>query len=133
MVPLKRVMLGLLGCALAGCASAPKAMTPGFYGVWANADSNVHSWVEIQAHHMVSFGVTQSNGSCVSTDIDIVAKNKVSAPVSALGNGEMVLKLDGRVLVITGNYGAQRFVPSSRASICQGSGGKYLPGAPYAK
>jgi hypothetical protein len=127
------VLVGVL--ALAGCASAPttsKAVAPRFVGVWANADSGP-SWVEIQSHSVVSFGVTQSNGRCASAAADILAKNRVNVPVSALGNGEMSLKLDGRTLVVTGRFGTQRYLPSSRESICQGPSGKYLPGAPYAK
>lgn len=116
---------------LAACATAPKAVAPRFYGVWSNADSGVHSWIEVEAHRVVSFGWAQSNGRCVATVVDIVAKDRVLVPVSFLGSGEMSLRVDGGVLVIAGNYATQRYVPASRESICLGSGGKYLPGAPY--
>jgi hypothetical protein len=45
----------------------------------------------------------------------------------------MSLRLDGGALVIKGNYATQRYVTSSRESICRGSGGAYAPGAPYSK
>jgi len=119
--------------AFAGCASAPKAVAPRLYGVWVNTATGPHNWVEIEAHHVVSFAVTQSNGRCAATDVDILAKDRVSVPVSALGSGEMSLRLDGRVLVVTGKYATQRYQPATRESICQGPGGTYFPGAPYAK
>jgi hypothetical protein len=96
-------------------------------------DSKVHSWLEIEAHSVANFGFTQPNGRCVTTAIDIVAKDRVMVPVSFLGSGPMSLRLDGRALVITGNYATQRYVPASREAICQGLGGAYLPGAPYAR
>jgi hypothetical protein len=119
--------------ALAGCASGPKAVAPRLYGVWVNTASGPHNWIEIEAHRVVSFAVTQSNGRCAATDIDIVAKDRVSVPVSALGSGELSLRLDGRVLVVAGKYATQRYQPASRESICQGPGGSYFPGAPYPK
>jgi hypothetical protein len=122
---------GPLCLLLAGCATAPKAVAPGFYGVWVNEDSKVHSWLEIEAHRVANFGFTQPNGRCATTAIDIVAKDRVMVPVSFLGSGPMSLRLDGSVLVITGNYATQRFVPASREAICQGLGHTYLPGAPY--
>jgi hypothetical protein len=127
-------LLGSVALLLAGCASSPtasKAVAPRFIGVWANADLGAQSWLEIQAHSVLSFGVTQSNGRCASVAVDIVAKDRLNVPVSALGNGGMSLKLDGRALIISGRLGTQRYVSSSRESICQGIGGKYLPGAPY--
>ncbi|MGO9934928.1 MAG: hypothetical protein ACLPV8_24370 [Steroidobacteraceae bacterium] len=121
-----------LAVALAGCAAAPKAVAPRFHGVWVSADPGQHSWLEIQAHRVTSFAVTQSNGRCASTDIDIVAQDRLNAPVSSLGTGEMSVRMSGSVLVISGKYATLRFMPASRESICQ-SGGTYLPGAPYPK
>jgi hypothetical protein len=118
---------------LAGCATASKAVAPGFHGVWVNADSKVHSWLEIDANHAANFGFTQSNGRCATTIIDIVAKDRVMVPVSFLGSGPMSLRLDGGALVITGNYATQRYVPATRESICLALSGEYLPGAPYAR
>lgn len=126
-------VLGLMVLALAGCAGTPKAVAPPFYGVWVNEDSRLHSWVEIEAHRVVSYGLTQSNGRCVASAIDIVAKDRVVAPVSSLGEGPMSLRLDAGALVITGKYATQRYVASSRESICRGSGSAYAPGAPYPK
>ena len=139
MIQSRKVKICVLGSAvwlLMACAGAPsnsKPVAPRFYGVWANADLSVHSWVEIEVHRVVSFGVTLSNGRCAATNIDILSKDRVNAPVSSLGNGEMSLKLDGRALLVTGKYGTQRYLPSSRQAICQGPGGTYLPGAPYPK
>jgi hypothetical protein len=124
---------GPLCLLLAGCATAPKAVAPGFYGVWVNADSKVHSWLEIDAHRVANFGFTQTNGRCATTAIDIVAKDRVMVPVSFLGSGPMSLRLDGGALVITGNYATQRYVPATRESICLALGGAYLPGAPYVR
>jgi hypothetical protein len=118
---------------LAGCAATPTTVAPQFQGVWVNKDSRLHGWLEIEAHRVVSFGLPQSNGRCVASAIDIVAKDRVVAPVSSLGEGPMSLRLDGGVLVIAGKYATQTYVASSRASICQGSGGAYAPGAPYPK
>jgi hypothetical protein len=116
---------------LAGCAAAPpnsKPLAPKFYGVWASADSKTQSWLEIEAHRAVNYGVT---GRCIATPIDIVAKDRVSVPISALGSGPMTLRLEGSVLVIAGKYATQRFVPALRESICRQSNGTYLPGAPH--
>jgi hypothetical protein len=129
----KTHLIGSVALLLAGCAATPKALAPPFYGVWVNADSRLQSWLEIEAHRVVNFGLTQSNGRCVSSTIDIVAKDRVVAPVSSLGEGRMSLRLDGGALVIKGNYATQRYVVSSRESICRGSGGAYAPGAPYPK
>jgi hypothetical protein len=118
--------------ALAGCAGTPVAVAPRFNGAWVNADSGMHSWLQIEPHHVISFGLFQSNGRCVATDIEILAKDRLNVPVSSLGTGEMSLRLNGGALVITSKYATQRFVPASRESICQ-VGGKYLPGAPYPK
>ena len=118
---------------LAACAATPKAVAPPFYGVWVNEDSRLRSWVEIEAHRVVSFGLTPSNGRCVASAIDIVAKDRVIAPVSSLGEGPMSLRLQGGALVITGNHATQTFMASSRDSICRGPGGAYAPGAPYPK
>lgn len=117
--------------ALSGCASAPPSVAPRFNGVWVNADSGIHSWIEIETHRVVNFGSTQSNGRCLATTVDIVAKDRVVVPVSVLGSGEMSLRLDGGVLLIAGKYATQRYAPSSRESICRGLGGAYLLGAPY--
>jgi hypothetical protein len=125
--------LALVALVLAGCAGTPKAVAPPFYGVWVNEDSRLHSWVEIEAHRVVNYGLTQSNGRCVASDIDIVAKDRMVAPVSSLGEGPMSLRLDAGALVIKGNYAIQRYVASSRESICRGPGGAYAPGAPYPK
>jgi hypothetical protein len=123
-------VFGLIALLLAGCAAAPPAVAPRFYGVWVNKDSRLHSWLEIEAHRVVNFGLT---GRCVASAIDIVAKDRVIAPVSSLGEGPMSLRLDGGALMITGKYATQAYVASSRASICQGPGGAYAPGAPYPK
>jgi hypothetical protein len=124
-------MLGFVACLLAGCAGMP-TMARRFNGVWVATPENT-SWVEIQAHSVVSFGLTLSNGHCASTPIEILATNRVDAPVSAIGNGPMSLKLDGSMLVISGKLGTTRFVPAARESICLGRGGVYAPGAPYPK
>ena len=118
--------------ALAGCAGTPVAVAPRFNGAWVNVDSGMHSWLQIEPHHVVSFGLFQSNGRCVATDIEILAKDRLNVPVSSLGTGEMSLRLNGGALVITSKYATQRFVPAPRESICQ-VGGKYLPGAPFLK
>lgn len=118
--------------ALAGCAGTPVAVAPRFNGVWANLDTGMHSWLLIEPHHVVSFGLFQSNGRCVATDVEILAKDRLNVPVSSLGTGEMSLRLNGGALVITSKYATQRFVQTPRESICQ-VGGKYLPGAPILK
>jgi hypothetical protein len=116
---------------LTACSSAPIAVAPQFNGVWVTEGGK--RWVEIQGHTFVSYGINPSNGHCAPTQVDVVAKDRVEAPVSALGNGPMSLKMDAGSLVITGNFGTQRFLQASRQSICLGPGGKYAPGAPYAK
>jgi hypothetical protein len=126
-------VLGSIAWLLVGCAAAPKAVAPGFHGVWVNADPRVASWVEIEAHRVVSFGLTPSNGRCAASAIDIVAKDRVMAPVSSLGEGPMSMRFEGGALVITGKYATQRFARASREEICRQSGGAYLPGAPYPK
>jgi hypothetical protein len=126
-------VLGLVALLLAGCAATPKTVAPRFYGVWVNEDSRLHSWLEIEAHRVVNFGLMQWHGRCVASDIDIVLKDRVIAPVSSLGEGPMSLRLEGGALVITGKYATQRYVAASRASICQAPGGAYAPGAPYPK
>jgi len=118
--------------ALSGCAGRPAALAPRFYGVWVNTDAGMHSWLQIEAHRMVSFGLFQSNGHCVASDIDILANDRLSVPVSSLGSGDMSMRLNGGALVVAGKNATQRFMPTSRESICQ-VGGKYLPGAPYPK
>jgi hypothetical protein len=129
----KTFVLGSVALLLAGCAATPTAVAPQFYGVWVNEDSRLRSWVEIEAHHVVSFGLTQSNGHCVASVIDIVAKDRLIAPISSLGEGPMSLRLEGGKLVITGNYATQAYVVSSRETICRRLGGTYAPGAPYPK
>jgi hypothetical protein len=123
--------LGWAAWLLAGCAAAPTAVAPAFHGVWVNSDSRVRSWIEIEAHRVVSFGLTQSDGHCVASAIDIVGKDRVMASVSSLGEGPMSMELQGGALLITGRYATQRFAPAPRESICRGPGGAYLPGAPY--
>jgi hypothetical protein len=124
-------MLALTAILLAGCAGTP-TMAPKFNGVWVTT-SGSPSWVEVQTNRVVSFGLTLSNGQCAATPIEILAKDRVDAPVSAIGNGPMLLKLDGGTLVISGKFGTTRFVPASRESICLQRGGAYAPGAPYPK
>jgi hypothetical protein len=136
MVQLTRAMACVIGAVvvlIAGCGSTPLNVAPRFYGAWVNADPRSNSWLEVEAHRVVSFGLTPSNGRCAATAIDIVAKDRVTVPVSSLGSGDMTLRLDGRALVVTGKFATQRFVQSSRESICQLPGGTYLPGAPYSK
>jgi len=128
---MKGWMLGFVVFLLAGCAGMP-TMAPKFNGVWVTT-SGSPSWVEVQAHSIVSFGLTLSNGHCAATSMEILAKDRVDAPVSAIGNGPMLLKLDGGALVISGKFGTTRFVPAPRESICLGRGGVYAPGAPYPK
>jgi hypothetical protein len=127
----KAWMLRVAALLLAGCAGMP-TMAPKFNGVWVTT-SESPSWVEVQAHSVVSFGLTLSNGHCAATPIEILSKDRVDAPVSAIGNGPMVLKLDGGALVISGKIATTRFVPAPRESICLGRGGAYAPGAPYPK
>jgi hypothetical protein len=122
-------MLGFVAFLLAGCAGMP-TMAPKFNGVWVTTSEGA-SWVEVQAHSVVSFSLTPSNGHCAATSIEILAKDRVDAPVSEIGNGPMLLKLDGGALVISGKLATTRFVPAPRASICLGRGGVYAPGAPY--
>jgi hypothetical protein len=122
-------MLGLVAFAVAGCAGMP-TMAPKFNGVWVTSSASP-SWVEVQAQSVVSFGLTLSSGHCAATSFEIVSKDRVDAPVSSIGNGPMLLKLDGATLVIGGKLGTTRFVRAARESICLGRGGVYAPGAPY--
>jgi len=120
---------------LVACAAGPpnsKPLAPRFYGVWSNTGTS-NNWLEIDATHFVSFGVTQSNGRCAAIRADIVARDRVVLQVSPLGAGPMSLSLEGTTLVIAGQYATPRFVRASREAICRGSGGTYLPGAPYPK
>ena len=128
---LKGSTLGLLAFVAAGCAGMP-TMAPKFNGVWVTTSVSP-SWVEVQANSVVSFGLTLSNGHCAATSFEIVSKDRVDAPVSAIGNGPMLLKLEGGDLVIGGKFGTTRFVRAARESICLGRGGAYAPGAPYPK
>jgi hypothetical protein len=127
----KAWMIRFAAFLLAGCAGMP-TMAPKFTGVWVTTSGNP-SWVEVQAHSVVSFGLTLSNGHCAATALEIISKDRVDAPVSAIGNGPMLLKLDGGALVISGKLATTRFVPASRESICLGRGGAYAPEAPYPK
>jgi hypothetical protein len=127
----KAWMLRFAGFLLAGCAGVP-TMAPKFNGVWVTS-SGSPSWVEVQAHSVVSFGLTLSNGHCAATPIEILSKDRVDAPVSAIGNGPMLLILDDGALVISGKLATTRFVRASRESICLGRGGEYAPEAPYPK
>ena len=129
----KPYVVGMLVLLLAGCAATPATVAPRFNGVWVNADLRVHSWLEVEAQRVVNFGFIQAEGHCAATSIDIVARDRVIVPVSALGSGPMSLRLDADALVITGKYATQRYVRASRESICRGSGGAYVPGAPYSK
>ena len=124
-------MLGLVAFVVAGCAGMP-TIAPKFNGVWVTTSVSP-SWVEVQANSIVSFGLTLSNGHCAATSFEIVSKDRVDAPVSAIGNGPMTLKLEGGDLVIGGKLGTTRFVRAARESICLGRGGVYAPGAPYPK
>jgi hypothetical protein len=124
--------VGGLALLLAGCAGTPTPVAPRFNGVWVTTSGST-SWVEVQAHSIVSFALTLSNGRCAATQIEIVSKDRVNAPVSAIGNGPMSLKLEGGALVISGKLGSTRFVPAPRESICLGRGGLYAPGAPHPK
>jgi hypothetical protein len=124
--------LGGLALLMAGCAGTPTAVAPRFNGVWVTT-SGTTSWMEVQAHSIVSFAVTLSNGRCAATQIEIVAKDRVNAPVSAIGSGLMSLKMQGGALVISGKLSSTRLVPGARESICLGRGGVYAPGAPYPK
>ena len=121
-----------LALMLAGCAGTPPTIAPRFNGAWVNTDLSLHSWLQIEPHHVISFGLFQSNGRCVATDTEILSKDRLSVPVSSLGTGEMSLKMTKGALVVTSKYTTQKFVPTSRESICQVNG-KYLPGAPFPK
>lgn len=121
-----------LALLLAGCAGSPATVAPRFNGAWVNADSSMHSWLQIEPHHVISYGLFQSNGHCVATDTEILSKDRLSVPVSSLGTGEMSLRMNRGALVVTSKYATQRFEPSSRESICLVNG-KYLPGAPFKK
>ena len=128
-------MMGAVASLLVACASGPpnsKPLAPRFHGAWSSPGAS-NNWLEIDAGHFVSFGVTPSNGRCVAIRADTVARDRVILPVSSLGVGPMALSMDGAVLVIVGKYGTQRFVRTSREAICRESGGNYLPGAPYPK
>ncbi len=114
---------------VAGCAGMP-TMAPKFTGVWVTTSASP-SWVEVQAQSVVSYGLTLSSGHCAATSFEIVSKERVNAPVSAIGSGPMLLKLYGGTLVIGGNFGTTRLVRAARESICLGRGGVYAPGAPY--
>jgi hypothetical protein len=124
-------VLLLAGCAASGLNSKPVA--PRFYGIWSNTDANSNNWLEIDAKHIVGYGSTQLNARCTVIPIDVAARDRIVLPVSSIGAGLMSLTLNGTAMVMTGKYATQRFVPASREAICRGSGGKYLPGAPYPK
>ena len=117
---------------VAACAGGnPKPMAPPLYGVWSDARTN-NRWVEIDATHLMAFGVTQ-DGRCTATRADAATRNHVVLPVSPIGVGPMSLSVDGGALVVAGKNATQRFVRSSREAICRSSGGAYLQGAPYPK
>jgi hypothetical protein len=128
--------IGSLAVVLAGCASGAlnsRPLAPRFYGIWSNSDASNYNWLEIDAKHIVGYGSTQLNGRCTVIPIDVAARDRVILPVSSIGAGQMSLTLNGAVLVLAGKYATQRYVASAREAICRGSGGKYLPGAPYPK
>jgi hypothetical protein len=134
-VTAKACLIGSVALLLIACAASPpnsKPLAPRFYGVWSNTGTST-TWLEIDAGHFVSFGVTQSNGRCAAIRADILARDRVVLPVSPVGAGPMSLSLDGAVLLVTGKYGTQRFVRASREAICRESDGTFLPGAPYPK
>jgi hypothetical protein len=128
--------IGSIAVLLAGCAAGAlnsKPLAPRFYGIWSNSDTNIYNWLEIDAKHIAGYGSTQLNARCTVIPIDVAAHDRVILPVSSIGAGQMSMTLNGTVLVLAGKYATQRYVPSSREAICRGSGGKYLPGAPYPK
>jgi hypothetical protein len=132
----KRYVIGSTVLLLAGCAASglnSKPVAPRFYGIWSNTDANSNNWLEIDAKHIVGYGSTQLNARCMVIPIDVAARDRIVLPVSSIGAGQMSLTLNGTALVMTGKYATQRFVAVSREAICRGSGGKYLPGAPYPK
>jgi hypothetical protein len=126
--------IGSIVVLLAGCAAGAlnsKPLAPQFYGIWSNTDPGNSNWLEVDAKHIVGYGSTQLNGRCAVIAIDVAARDRVILPVSSIGAGQMSMTLNGAVLVVTGKYATQRYARSSREAICRGSGGKYLPGAPY--
>jgi hypothetical protein len=136
MVHFARVRPYAIGIAvlLAGCAAGAlnsKPVAARFYGIWSYTDASNYNWLEIDAKRIVGYGSTQLNTRCTVIPIDVAAKDRVILPVSSIGAGPMTMTLNGAVLVMAGKYATQRYVPSSREAICRGTGGKYLPGAPY--
>jgi hypothetical protein len=128
--------IGSILVLLAGCAAGAlnsKPLAPRFYGIWSNTDTGNYNWLEIDAKHIVGYGSTQLNARCTVIPIDVAARDRVILPVSSIGAGQMSMTLNGTELVMAGKYATQRYAPSSREAICRGSGGKYLPGAPYPK
>jgi hypothetical protein len=131
-----RYLIGSMALLLAGCAAGglnSKPVAPRFFGIWSYADAGTTNWLEIDAKHIVGYGSTQLNARCTVIPIDVAARDRVVLPVSSIGAGQMSLTLNGTALVLTGKYATQRYAPASREAICLGSGGKYLPGAPYPK
>jgi hypothetical protein len=127
------LMGSVVALLVVACAAGPpksKPLASRFYGVWSDARANNH-WLEIDASHFVSFGVTQSNGRCAAVRADTVARDRVVLPVSLIGSGPMSLSLDGVILVVAGQSGTQRFAQAPREAICRESDGTYFPGAPY--
>jgi|HubBroStandDraft_5_1064220.scaffolds.fasta_scaffold151889_2 hypothetical protein len=132
----RRYVIGSMALLIAGCAASglnSKPVAPRFYGIWSYADAGTINWLEIDAKHIVGYGSTQLNARCTVIPIDVAARDRIVLPVSSIGAGPMSLTLNGTALVLTGKYATQRYAPVSRDTICRGSAGKYLPGAPYPK
>jgi hypothetical protein len=136
MTTTRRYLIGSMVLLLAGCASGglnSKPVAPRFYGIWSNTDGSSSNWLEIDSKHIIGYGSTQLNVRCTAIPIDVAARDRIVLPVSSIGAGQMSLTLNGGALVLTGKYATQRYVPATRDAICLGSGGRYLPGAPYPK
>jgi hypothetical protein len=130
----KTYVIGSVVLSLAGCAAVPlnsQPVAPQFHGIWRSTNTSIYNWLEIDAYNVVTFGLTEWDGRCIPTAVEIAAPDRVILHVDSVGLGQMSIALNGTVLLITGKHATEGYVQTSRADICRGSGGTYLPGAPY--
>jgi hypothetical protein len=127
-------LIGSVVLSLAGCAAVPlnsQPVEPQFHGIWRNTNTSIYNWLEIDANNVVAFGLTEWDGRCIPTAVEIAAPDRLILRVDSVELGQMSLALNGTVLLIAGNHVTEGYVRTSREDICRGSGGAYLPGAPY--
>jgi len=110
-------------------APAP-TLAPQFYGVWANAGAQAHTWWQISATQIVMYGFDKS-AHCASMQGVVVDPESAEVRFDTGTTGTFHLQGDLLVFMTdAGHVGLhQRADP---ASICRKPDGSYAEGAPQA-